>query len=151
MKIRAVLILIISVLSVQTACNNNEGQGKYAKGNIPGTAAYTEGGAESRMNYKDISPSEAKSRLDIENEIVLLDVRTLEEYNDGHIPDSILIPVDELEDMAEEVLADRSIPIFVYCRSGRRSVTASEILVNKGYKNVYNLGGIIDWPYEVEK
>ncbi|MFZ5987878.1 MAG: rhodanese-like domain-containing protein [Bacillota bacterium] len=100
--------------------------------------------------YKNIAPSEAKKRLESEKDIVLLDVRTKEEYNERHIPDSILIPVDVLSDEAEDKLPDKNVPVFVYCRSGRRSITASEILIKKGYTNVYNLGGIIDWPYETK-
>jgi len=100
--------------------------------------------------YADITPAEAKKRLDSDKSIVLLDVRTQEEYDEKHIPGSILIPVDELEKRAELELPDKNAEIFVYCRSGRRSVTASEILVRLGYTGVYNLGGINDWPYEVE-
>ncbi|MCX7920450.1 MAG: rhodanese-like domain-containing protein [Clostridia bacterium] len=101
--------------------------------------------------YKNISAVEAKRRLETEKDIILLDVRTKEEYAEGHIPRSMLIPVDRLKAEAYGKLLDKDTPIFVYCRSGRRSVTASEILVGLGYKNVYNLGGIIDWPYETEK
>lgn len=100
--------------------------------------------------YEDISPAEVKKRLGTEKGTILLDVRTSEEYAEKHIPGSILIPVDVLENEAEGKLKDKNATIFVYCRSGRRSVTASEILVKLGYKKVYNLGGIIDWPYETE-
>lgn len=104
-----------------------------------------------KAGYNDITPEEAMKRLDSEEEIILLDVRTLEEYQEGHIKDAVLIPVDTLEEAAEEKLPDKDAAIFVYCRSGRRSVTAANILVELGYKNVYNLGGIIDWPYEIVK
>ena len=100
--------------------------------------------------YKNISPEDAKRRLDTEEGVVLLDVRTVEEYTEKHIPESILIPVDILENEAHSKLLDTDAHIFVYCRSGNRSVTASKILVKLGYKNVYNLGGIIDWPYGIE-
>jgi phage shock protein E len=98
-----------------------------------------------------ITPKEAKRRLDDEKDIILLDVRTNEEYNAGHIKDSILIPVDELEQKAEKNLADKDDPVFVYCRSGNRSASAAKILVKLGYKNVFDLGGINNWPYEVVK
>lgn len=100
--------------------------------------------------YNNISPSEAKKRLENEKNIVLLDVRTREEYEEKHIPDSVLIPVDILADEAGNTLTDKNVPVFIYCRSGRRSVTAAKILIEKGYTDVYNLGGIIDWPYETE-
>jgi len=106
---------------------------------------------DSSVTFSNIAPEEVKKRLDSEERIILLDVRTKEEYESGHIEGSILIPVDNLKEEVEKKLEDKEIPIFVYCRSGNRSTTASNILVSLGYKNVYNLGGIIDWPYEVVK
>ena len=103
-----------------------------------------------KIQYQNISPADAKKRLESEKNIVLLDVRTVEEHTEKHIPGSMLIPVDVIEKEAESKLKDKSAPIFVYCRSGRRSVTASESLIKLGYTNVYNLGGINDWPYETE-
>lgn len=102
------------------------------------------------IQYQNILPADAKKRLESEKNIILLDVRTIEEYTEKHIPKSVLIPVDVIEDEAQKKLKDKSVPIFVYCRSGRRSVIASEALVKMGYTKVYNLGGIIDWPYEIE-
>ena len=88
--------------------------------------------------------------MKVEKGIILLDVRTLEEYEESHIPNSILMPVDSIEKEAPAKLTDKNANIFVYCRSGRRSTTASEALAEMGYSNVYNLGGIIDWPYEIK-
>lgn len=103
-----------------------------------------------KAEYSDISPQEARKRLDSEKGIVLLDVRTKSEHIEKHIPGSILIPVDEIEMEAPGKLPDKNAPIFVYCRNGRRSVKAAEKLVNLGYTDVYNLGGIKNWPYETE-
>lgn len=76
----------------------------------------------------------------------LLDVRTPEEYAEGHIEDADLIPVERLRDRADELPEDTDTPIFVYCRTGSRSAQASEILVDLGYENVHNLeGGIVAW------
>lgn len=102
-------------------------------------------------SYSKIRPEDAMDRLNNESDIVLLDVRTKEEYDTGHIKDSILIPVDVLEEQAIESLKDKDATIFIYCRSGNRSKTATKILLNQGYKNVYDLGGINDWTYEVVK
>lgn len=102
------------------------------------------------LNYTNIKPDQAKKRLDSETGIVLLDVRTEGEYAASHIPNSVLIPLDVIEKEAPSKLTDKNAAIFVYCRSGNRSVTASKALVKMGYSNVYNLGGIIDWPYETE-
>ena len=105
---------------------------------------------QEKISYKNISPKEAKERLDSVQDIILLDVRTVGEYKEKHIPGSLLVPVDVIEDEAQVKLPDKNAIIFVYCRSGNRSVTASKALVQMGYRNVYNLGGIIDWPYETE-
>lgn len=97
-----------------------------------------------------ITAEEAKKRLDSGESIVLLDVRTEEEYLEKHIPGSLLIPLSELEKDIESKLPDKNATLFVYCRSGNRSATASKILVELGYTNVYDLGGIMDWPYDTE-
>lgn len=98
----------------------------------------------------NISAEEAKQIMDNEEGYVILDVRTQEEYDEGHIPGAILIPNTEIEAKAEEILTDKDQLILVCCRSGRRSKMAAEILVELGYTNIKEFGGIIDWPYEVE-
>ena len=100
--------------------------------------------------YVNITAEEAKRIMDSEEGYIILDVRTQEEYDQGHIPGAILIPDTEIEFKAEEVLTDKDQLLLVYCRSGRRSKLASEILVELGYTNIKEFGGIIDWPYEVE-
>jgi rhodanese-related sulfurtransferase len=101
--------------------------------------------------FSNVTPKEAKQRLDNKEEIILLDVRTKEEYDSGHIKGSMLIPVDDLDEEVKNKLMDKDATIFVYCRSGNRSVTAANILIKQGYTKVYNLGGIQSWPYEVVK
>ena len=100
--------------------------------------------------YVNITAEEAKQIMDSEEGYIILDVRTQEEYDQGHIPGAILIPDTEVEVTAEEVLTDKDQLILVYCRSGRRSKLASEILVELGYTTLKEFGGIIDWPFEVE-
>jgi rhodanese-related sulfurtransferase len=102
-------------------------------------------------DFQSIAPEEALQRLDSDEEIVLLDVRTPEEYAEGRIPGSLLIPLQTLKEEAPLQLTDKEAPIFVYCRSGNRSLEAARILVELGYTQVYDLGGIIDWPYDIEK
>lgn len=98
--------------------------------------------------FKNITPQEARNRLEQESGLILLDVRTPAEYLERHIPGSLLIPVDRLEQDALSLMPDRRATIIIYCRSGRRSVIAANILLKLGYTSVYNLGGIIDWPFE---
>ena len=100
--------------------------------------------------YMNITAEEAKQIMDSEEGYIILDVRTQEEYDQGHIPGAILICHEEIAEKAEKVLTDKDQLILVYCRSGRRSKIAAEALVELGYTNIMEFGGIIDWPYEVE-
>ena len=100
--------------------------------------------------YMNITAEEAKQIMDSEEGYIILDVRTQEEYDQGHIPGAIVISHEEIAEKAEEVLTDKDQLILVYCRSGRRSKIAAEALVELGYTNIKEFGGIIDWPYEVE-
>ena len=100
--------------------------------------------------YVNITAEEAKRIMDTEEGYIILDVRTQEEYDQGHIPGAIVISHDEIVEKAEEVLTDKNQLILVYCRSGRRSKLAAEALVDLGYTNIKEFCGIIDWPYEVE-
>ena len=100
--------------------------------------------------YVNITAEEAKQIMDTEEDYIILDVRTQEEYDQGHIPGAILIPDTEIKVKAEDALTDKDQLLLVYCRSGRRSKLASEILAELGYTNIREFGGIIDWPYEVE-
>ena len=101
--------------------------------------------------FVSITAKEAKEIMDTEEGYVILDVRTQEEYDEGHVPGAVLIPNTEIETRAEEELPDKDQLILVYCRSGRRSKLAAQILADLGYTNVKEFGGILDWPYEVTK
>ena len=100
--------------------------------------------------YMNITAEEAKQIMDSEEGYIILDVREQDEYDAGHFPGAILIPYTQIAEKAEEVLTDKDQLILVYCRSGRRSKIAAEALVELGYTNIREFGGIIDWPYEVE-
>ena len=98
--------------------------------------------------YYQISPEVAHEMMVVESDYVILDVRTKSEYNDYHILNAVLLPDTEIIDRANEVLPDKSKKILVYCRSGRRSKNAAAELAAMGYSNVWEFGGIIDWPYD---
>ena len=102
-------------------------------------------------SYEQISGAEAKALMDSESGYIIIDARTQEEYDQGHIPGAILIPEYEIADRAEKELPDKNQLILVYCRSGRRSKIAAQELVKLGYANVKEFGGIIDWKYETVK
>ena len=102
------------------------------------------------VTYMNITAEEAKTIMDTEEGYIFLDVRAQDEYDEGHIPGAIVIPHTQIEAEAENVLTDKDQLILVYCRSGRRSKIAAEALVQLGYTNIKEFGGILDWPYEVE-
>lgn len=89
--------------------------------------------------------------MDTETDYIILDVRSKEEYDEGHIENAIVIPDTEIAARAENELKDKQQLILVYCRSGRRSKLASAALCEMGYTNVKEFGGILDWPYETVK
>ena len=136
MKYRKILIIVLSICMILSV-----------------TACGSSGGADSGQDagYMQITAEEAKEIMDNETDYIILDVRTEEEYEEGHIPGAILIPDYDIEDKAENVLTDKEQIILVYCRSGNRSKGASETLAKMGYTNVKEFGGINDWPYETEK
>ena len=101
--------------------------------------------------YEQITAENAKKIMDSGEEHIVLDTREQDEFDEGHIPGAILIPYTEIENMAIKQIPDKDKLILVYCRSGRRSKIAAESLAKLGYTNVKEFGGIIDWPYEVEK
>ena len=100
--------------------------------------------------YVNITAEEAKQIMDSEEGYIILDVRTQEEYDQGHIPGAIVISHEEIAEKAEKMLTDKDQLILVYCRSGRRSKIAAEALGELGYTNIKEFGGIIDWPYDTE-
>ena len=97
------------------------------------------------ISYKTITENEAMPL--IENEAIIIDVRTVDEYNNGHIVDAINIPVDNISSISY----DKDQVIIVYCASGRRSANAAQVLIDLGYTKVYNLdGGLINWGATLE-
>ena len=87
-----------------------------------------------------------------ENEgYIILDVRTIEEYNEGHIPNAICIPNETIDENVVNILPDKNQLILIYCRSGNRSKQATEKLENLGYTNLIEFGGIMDWKGEIVK
>ena len=101
------------------------------------------------VEYKKISAADAKARMDSGDELIILDVRTKEEFDAGHIAGAVLVPNETIVDEQPDLLPDLDVEILVYCRSGNRSAQAAKKLIAMGYTNVADFGGIIDWPYEV--
>ena len=107
-------------------------------------------GGASADSYQQITQEEAKEMMDAQ-EVILLDVREQDEYDSGHIPGAVLLPVGTIdEDTAAEVIPGKDSTVLVYCRSGNRSKTASAALAELGYTDIYEFGGINSWLYETE-
>lgn len=146
-KILCINLLMICILF--TACGNDSSIGIIGGADGPTKIAVSEKGE--RAMYEQITQEEAKNIMDSGEEYILLDVREQDEFDEGHIPGAILIPYTKIDEKAEIMFKDKDKLILVYCRSGRRSKIAAESLAALGFTNVKEFGGIIDWPYEVEK
>lgn len=103
------------------------------------------------MGYTQINMDVAKSIFEVPGEYIILDVRRADEFAEGHIPGAINVANEDIGDSDIAELPDKNQTIYVYCRSGNRSKQAAEKLVNMGYNNIIEFGGIIDWTGEIEK
>lgn len=109
------------------------------------------GGKEVKNTYQQITQEEAKKMMDTQD-VIILDVRERDEFDAGHIPGAVLLPVGTISgETAASVIPKPDSLVLVYCRSGNRSKTASSSLAELGYTNIYEFGGINTWHYEVEK
>ncbi len=100
-----------------------------------------------------ITPKSLKELLDAQENLVIVDVRTLEEYREGHIDGALLLPYDQINasSAAQAIGSDKNRTVVVYCRSGRRSEIAAQSLAFLGYKKIFDLGAISSWPYGIQK
>ena len=101
--------------------------------------AYTKGWI--LTDFEMLKPKQAIQMIKNDNNITLLDVRTKEEYQSGHIPNSVNIPLKSLQNSLHKIPKDKK--VVVYCRSGNRSISASRILKSHGYTPIDVKGGII--------
>ncbi|MBE6799731.1 MAG: rhodanese-like domain-containing protein [Ruminococcaceae bacterium] len=141
--IKGLIFLIIVSLTLFSSCSGTE--------NNETTNSTTEATINNTLGYEQISGEQAKHLMDTEKDYIIIDARTEEEFNEGHIEGAILIPEYEIGERAEKELLNKDQLVLVYCRSGRRSKIAAQALVDLGYTNVKEFGGIIDWQYEIVK
>ena len=147
---KKILCIISAILCIfLAACGNDRSIEIIGGADGPTSIIVAEKGEKAM--YEQITPQEAKKIMDSGEEHVILDTREQNEFDEGHIPNAILIPYTEIENKAAEMLPDKDAQILAYCRSGRRSKIAAESLAKLGYTNVKEFGGIIDWPYGVVK
>lgn len=123
---KAIAILLVLILSLFTGCSSSD----------------------DGLGYEQVDAHKAIELMESETDYIILDVRTIEEFNEKHIPDAICIPNETIGEEEIAQLPHKDQLILVYCRSGRRSKEASAKLVELGYTNIVEFGGIIDWPLE---
>ena len=102
-------------------------------------------GGNSNVTYKSLTQKEAVRMMSATPEALVLDVRTSDEYEKKHIPNAISVPLEELRNENFSSLPDKNQTILIYCWTGRRAQDSAQLLVEKGYKNVYEFGGMVDW------
>lgn len=159
-RMTLVLGALISCSCILAACSGpSGGTGESSAGSSAAPAAIAQDNgrdsSESGENvsekeaYHKITAEEAKEMMDAGG-VTIVDVRTAEEYAQKHIPGAILVPNEEIGEEAPKELPDQEAVLLIHCRTGIRSKQASDKLVKLGYKNVYDFGGIVDWPYDTE-
>lgn len=102
-----------------------------------------------KVCVKTLSPQQARKLMDTTPDYLLFDIRSRSEYLEMHLPGATCVPAAGLAGAVARQQAERSTPILIYCRVGLRSHAAAEELTRLGYTQVYDIGGIVDWPYEV--
>lgn len=140
-KISVLLIMLVTLVS----CGNQGNVNDTVYDNETETMVKEEVKAVS----KKISAEEAKKMMD-EGGVRIIDVREPSEYADGHVPGAELLPLGDIKSGQLSTIGDKDEVILLYCRSGNRSGQAASYLVDQGYTNIYDFGGIVDWPFEVE-
>ena len=106
---------------------------------------------ENNQPIRYVSMDEIKEIMNENTDYIILDARTIEEYNQGHIPNAICIPNETIDESVITKLPRKGQLILIYCRSGNRSKQAATKLANLGYTNLVEFGGIIDWDGEIER
>ena len=148
MKRKMPLIFAVCCMFLISACSASPNSSTKENGSAESSIATVV--KDEKKIYQNITAEEAKKMMDSEN-VIIVDVRTEEEYSDSHIPGAVLVPVESIGEEAPAALADPDATLLIYCRSGNRSKKASEKLSDLGYTSIYEFGGIVDWPYETVK
>jgi len=146
-------LLSIPDLAIQKRLSPNPAEAPYFKMKTPGTFAFSLGNIDGNLtvinyrqaSYREVTSIQAADLIKNEQPIIL-DVRTPNEYKRGHLANSVLIPVQELQNRHQELGTDKEREILIYCATGNRSTVASKILIDNGFKHIVNMrGGIYDW------
>lgn len=138
---RIISIVLVVIMLSATGCSTSNISGSYDSA--------TSDSEKSKMSYKQIDQETAKEMMSRDDGHVIVDVRTQDEYDTGHIPGAILIPNESIGNVQPEELPDLNQVILIYCRSGNRSKQAAQKFADIGYTEIYEFGGIIDWDGEI--
>ncbi len=148
MKTKTLLFFaLLAALPLLSACAGSENKSAQPPASATETAAPRN--STQAPQYRKISAAEAKRLLDGNKDAVLLDVRIPAEYGEKHIKGALLIPNETIGTIPPAQLPNKDALILIYCRSGNRSRQAAQKLIGMGYANVYDFGGINDWPYGI--
>lgn len=123
MQVKVLIIIIISFFML-TACDAN---------------------VQGEIYPSRITSSQAQQMMAYNENVMILDVRSPQEFAEGHIEGAVLLPANEIEALAPVLILDKDMALLIYCRSGSRSYHAARTLVELGYTAVYDFGGILDW------
>lgn len=137
MKKILTIFFILSITFIFIACSQNKESNNMQD----------EAKAETKVTI-----DEAKKIVDENEDLVILDVRTQDEYDEGHIKNAILIPYNTIEENIDKIEKYKDKPVLVYCRTGRRSAIAVKTLIDNGFTKIYHMNeGISAWTYDLEK
>ncbi len=144
--IAAMAALALASMLALAACSSapKETENGSMDGNANSASMDGASGGASSGAYRAITASEAQSMME-DQDVVIVDVRTAQEYADGHVPGAINIPVEGIGNEKPSELDDVDAELIVYCRTGVRSKQASDKLIGLGYRHVNDMGGIVDW------
>jgi len=137
--------LLLMALAALTALSMTACKGPVS---VSPTAVPTSVSQQNAPAERVLTPEEAYAMITGEDPVVVVDVRTAEEYAQRHIPGAILVPNEEIGDRQPDLLPIKNAKILLYCRTGNRSAQALQKLQAMGYTQVWDFGGIVDWPYE---
>lgn len=145
---RLILLCIVAVCLLATACAPTESVGIIGGADGPTAIILSDKGANSMTN---ITMEEAKAIFQTPGDYIILDVRRADEFAQGHIPGAINVANEHITTVPPTELSDKDQLIYVYCRSGNRSKQAAVKLMAMGYTHIVEFGGILDWTGEIER
>lgn len=146
---RKCLLMTIAVIFLFVGCAQNQEAASDGAMGVSSVESELSSNEEQGSGYQQISQEEAMKMMEEEDDYLILDVRTPEEFAEGHIPDAVNIPNETIGSDVSDVLKDKDQILLIYCRSGNRSKQASSKLAMLGYTNIYEFGGINTWPGEI--